>query len=404
MFPTALAFIAATVGGVPSRGYDSPSSVSTGGLSSNTRDDAAAAGVRSMSEASVRVAIGATAGGQKGRQDIPAEQAVLVPGTIPSMNAGRLFSSAETAGCGDGSPAGPSCRVDGTAPQTERRRQRQRGQSLHGAASLAVEAGGKCLVVCPTGAEASVIVCLAALVAFFPPSQADAAVDDRLSILAGGTGTRAPFATTGVRVSPTASAARFVAACGLGTEQESEATAQDSAGGDARVYAVVGSKDLPSAEQSVVIPLGSSEPPSAAEVSIKFGDGSRPAVGDGGSACASSVRENNGVSALPLASRRSGVVGKRASVSVTVDEEEQGCGKLGGGAFSVSARGERWGSGVTKAEVRWRFLLLQQEYPWARPPRRLMQELNEYFMTPGEHSWWTLRDSLVGRDRDRDTC
>lgn len=403
MFPAALAFIAATVGGVPSRGYNSPSPASTGDLSSNTRDDTAAAGSMSMSEASVGVAIGATAGGQKGRQDIPAEQAVFVPGTIPSMNAGENSPSAETAGCGDGTPADPSCREDGTAPQTERRR-RQRGQSVRGAASLAVEAGGRCLVVCPTGAEASVIVCLAALVAFFPPPQPEAAGDDRLSILAGGTGTRAPFATTGVRMSPTASAARFVAACGLGTEEESEATAQDSAGGDARVYAVEGSKDLPSAEQSVVILLGSSESPSAAEASIKFADGSRPAVGDGGSACASSVRKNNGVSALPLASRLSGVVGKRASVSVTVDEQEQGCGKLGGGAFSVSARGERGGSGVTKSEVRWRFLLLQQEYPWARPPRRLMQELNEYFMTPGEHSWWTLRDSLVGRDRSRDTC
>lgn len=55
----------------------------------------------------------------------------------------------------------------------------------------------------------------------------------------------------------------------------------------------------------------------------------------------------------------------------------------------------RDGGVVTKPQLRWRFLLLQQECPWARPPRRLMQELNEYFMTPGEHSWWSLSDQLL---------
>lgn len=40
-------------------------------------------------------------------------------------------------------------------------------------------------------------------------------------------------------------------------------------------------------------------------------------------------------------------------------------------------------------------MLLQQGCPWARPPRRLMQELNEYFMTSGEHSWATLRSRLA---------
>lgn len=68
---------------------------------------------------------------------------------------------------------------------------------------------------------------------------------------------------------------------------------------------------------------------------------------------------------------------------------------FGGGRYAVL----RPGMGpVTKTEIRWRYILLQQECPWARPPRRLMQELNEYFMTPGEHSWWTLSDRLVSGD------
>lgn len=73
---------------------------------------------------------------------------------------------------------------------------------------------------------------------------------------------------------------------------------------------------------------------------------------------------------------------------------------LGGGCFSVLRRRSsavETAGVVTKAQLRWRFLLVQQECPWARPPRRLMQQLNEYFMTPGEHSWWTLSDRLSAR-------
>ncbi|CAM9508920.1 unnamed protein product [Discosporangium mesarthrocarpum] len=49
---------------------------------------------------------------------------------------------------------------------------------------------------------------------------------------------------------------------------------------------------------------------------------------------------------------------------------------------------------VTKEEVRWRLMLLQQAHPWARPPRRLLRELNEFFI-PGEAWWGQLRDKLL---------
>lgn len=90
--------------------------------------------------------------------------------------------------------------------------------------------------------------------------------------------------------------------------------------------------------------------------------------------------------------------GNRATAVVVAGEcktetskEEPGL-QLERNGFAVLRRGA---GVVTKPQLRWRFLLLQQECPWARPPRRLMQELNEYFMSPGEHSWWSLSDHLL---------
>ena len=143
----------------------------------------------------------------------------------------------------------------------------------------ATSGAGRCLVVCPTGAEASVVICLAALIAFYPSSRGSPEKG----------GNRSPPAQ------------------------------------------LAGEK------------LGSSP-------------------------------------------------GSRGSEKIAYGELE--AEYLGGvrGGFEVLQRGD---GAVTKADVRWRFLLLQQECPWARPPRRLMQELNEYFMTPGEHSWWTLSDRFL---------
>lgn len=424
MFPAALAFIAETVGGISPRGHDSPSPVvSIADLAPDTRDGTtAAARPTALSEAADGEAIGTTAARRdKGGQDIPAaEDGLPVPTGISrmNMNAGPSSSLTETSRCGDGSPTGP-CKVDAAESPTERHRRRRQSRSLRGTASLAGAIRGKCLVVCPTGAEASVIVCLAALVAFFPPPRAEASADDRRSTIADETGKRAALASTrGVCVSPlTASIARHpVAGCGgFGTEQkEAEVTARDCGRDDARVCAaVVASKDSPSAaEQSSTIALESFEPPpSTTNVSIKSAhDCSQPAVGNG-SAGASNICEHGGKPALlalsAAASRYSGVAAatKSPCSSATADDaEEQEEFTFAGGRFSVSARGERGDDRVTKAEVRWWCLLLQQEYPWARPPRRLMQELNEYFMTPGEHSWWTLRDRLVDRVRYRETC
>lgn len=49
---------------------------------------------------------------------------------------------------------------------------------------------------------------------------------------------------------------------------------------------------------------------------------------------------------------------------------------------------------VTKVEVRSMLAAIQAYCPSAWPPRRLMKDVDKYFMTPGEHSWATLRNKL----------
>ncbi|CAM9321435.1 unnamed protein product [Ectocarpus sp. 12 AP-2014] len=165
-------------------------------------------------------------------------------------------------------------------------RLRQQWQAKRGGAGVmpGPVSAGKCLVVCPTGADASVVVCLCALVAFFPPGpQANTNTSS---------GNRNQQPQQQQLPSPSSRHALL---------------ADDTGGGDSGLW-------------------------------------------------------------------------------------------LGGGRFSVL---RRTAAGVvTKSQLRWRFLLMQQECPWARPPRRSMQELNEYFMTPGEHSWWTLSDRYHLREAD----
>lgn len=137
------------------------------------------------------------------------------------------------------------------------------------------ETAGKCLIVCPTGADASIVVCLSALVAFFPPK----------------------------RTTPCCS-----------------------------------------------------------------------------NACVDEIK-------VPSQNKTSGLTTGEAEIG-----EEDAGQHFGGGRFAVL---RRHAGVVTKAQVRWRYILLQQECPWARPPRRMMQELNEYFMSPREPSWWNLSDQLT---------
>lgn len=161
--------------------------------------------------------------------------------------------------------------------------QQQQRQSREYLARTAGAPAGKCLVVCPTGAEASVIVCISALVAFFPTPHVPA------------------------------------------------------------------STSTASAKSGLQQPLSTPSPQNFAAVE---------------------THETEGGEAGPY---------------------------LGGGKFSVLRQRDMAATAriVTKAQLRTRFLLVQQECPWARPPRRLMQQLNEYFMTPGEHSWWTLSNRLL---------
>lgn len=316
VFPAALAFIASTVGGIPPVEQHGVPAVS--GAQERSDGNSPSAGRKSA-------AVSQSAVSAKGKDDIdesgtvqergkPAGEAICSGGGVPSRTDNTAVAAVpepkrrsaekeeeegeeeeeqeqERAYCSrtvaEQAGSTPFCRARRRRQQgqpQEKQQQHQRQGPKRGVDGTTGRPRGKCLVVCPTGAEASVIVCLCALVAFFssPP--------------AAGTLKR------------TASA-----------QQHSSRT--------------------------------SSPQPLAA-------------------------LETDGAAA---------------------DDGEVGQ-YLGGGSFSVlrrrSAASATTDAVVTKAQLRWRFLLMQQECPWARPPRRLMQELNEFFMTPGEHSWWNLSDRL----------
>lgn len=289
VFPAALAFIASAVGGVPPRGQDVSSSTqpipgndfNTFAVCKSVDTGQSAVSVRADEE------LGESAA-EEGTQ-ASAEGATHPSGSLPSWK-GEI---GETTVVGTPAPLCSSVEGLSSSEETARRanitsntqewlpqqRQRQPKESLADTGTVA----GRCLVVCPTGAEASVIVCISALVAFFPPPHV------------------------------------FTSSC------------------------------MASANTDRQQPFSAPSPQTVAAIETHETDG--------------------------------GEVGPH----------------LGGGKFSVlSRRGtEVTANIVTKAQLRTRFLLVQQECPWARPPRRLMQQLNEYFMTPGEHSWWTLSDRLL---------
>eukprot|EP00752_Nemacystus_decipiens_P004789 g4357.t3 len=314
VFPAALSFIAAAIGRAPSREHEEvPASSqaqdrldgrrpSPGCKRASTAQPSAvsaAAGDESASEGD-KQEDGTTSGGG----DLPSRMERMAVAAVPEES-----RSCATRACSSEPPAG---QADNAQFRLARRRQQeqrhqhhqqQRRQSREGVVGMTGAPRRKCLVVCPTGAEASVIVCLCALVAFFPPSST----------------------TTG-------------------------ATNRTASAGD---------RDQPhqSSPLSSAKALTAGETADDGDVGQYFGGGS-----------------------FSLLRRRSAPAETSAATTADV--------------------------AVTKAQLRWRFLLVQQECPWARPPRRLMQELNEYFMTPGEHSWWTLSDRLseesVGFDRGGD--
>ncbi|CAM9609314.1 unnamed protein product [Scytosiphon promiscuus] len=301
VFPTALAFIASAIGGARPGAGDPPQSTKNAGSGGEGGGTDVRQRGPCMSAGACREAAGFPA--QYGTQTIPeaAKSPARKPAT-PSQMAGETAEDTGFAGTHDVVRSSAEEPQSSTEAATKSRsamlpkpglpsQQQKHDQGAN--TSLVDTAGtpaGRCLVVCPTGAEASVAVCLCALVAFFPPP---------------------PPPTPDPRSTSTSPAS--------------------------------GNLQPPSN-------LSSSRPRAPAEAD---GQGDEP--------------------------------------------------WLGGGGFSVLRRGVGAGATtgvVTKAHLRWRFLLIQQECPWARPPRRLMQELNEYFMTPGEHSWWTLSDQLVGEEGD----
>ena len=193
-------------------------------------------------------------------------------------------------------------------------------------------AAGKCLVACPTGAEASVVVCLSALAAFFPPPPASTGDGGTSAAREGRLRLRSPRRTSAAA--------------------ENRATAETHSTPETRI-----TQDNHATTDNHTAPEN----------------------------CA--TQDNHATTAAAAAGAAAGA----GKCETETDEEKPGL-QLGRGGFAVLRRG---GGVVTKPQLRWRFLLLQQECPWARPPRRLMQELNEYFMSPGEHSWWTLSDRLL---------
>ncbi|CAM9229889.1 unnamed protein product, partial [Hapterophycus canaliculatus] len=292
VFPAALAFIASTIGGPQWQGC-SPTHPEHSNSSGEGGEKADRAGGAEMAARVDGKTVGLEA--QESKQANP-KVGVRPPGKL--LRSSGMFGEADvvsnlealrlSAGGRTLSPEaatkslGAFSNQSGLPPQG----QTQERRPSRGFASTALTPPGRCLVVCPTGAEASVVVCLCALVALFPPPPTGA-------------------------------------------------------------------------------PCSSTPPP---------------------------TNEN--------LQRRSEPPSPQTSSSAEADDAGFEPW-LGGGEFSVLRRGAGAGAGVVnKAQLRWRFLLIQQECPWARPPRRLMQELNEYFMTPGEHSWWTLSDQLVGESEN----
>lgn len=289
VFPTALAFIASALGGVKPGGQDelSPTQATQGNDKSFSTCKTVHTGEPVVSVTAAEILAGPAV--EEGTQP-NAERAVHPGGSLPSLIGGvgettmvearRPVRPSVERGSSSEYAARQANVASSTPASLPQQRQQKPGEYLAGTAGAPA---GKCLVVCPTGAEASIIVCISALVAFFPPPHVPAC-------------------------SSTASAKS-------GRQQ-----------------------------------LLSTPPP-------------------------------------------------QTSAAVETHETERGEVEpyLGGGKFSVLRPREMvaTASMVTKAQLRTRFLLVQQECPWARPPRRLMQQLNEYFMTPGEHSWWTLSYLIV---------
>lgn len=293
VFPASLAFIASAIGGVSLR--EEKESSPTQATSGNDNTLAVRKSVHTGQSAVSRTADEhlAEPAAEEGTQ--PNAEGVTRPG-------GSLPSSKERVGemtivealeplCPSieslSSPVDTARQVNfSSSTQASLRQQRQQQRRRQTREYLGGKGGvlaGRCLVVCPTGAEASVVVCISALVAFFPTPHVPAC-------------SSTASAKSGLQRPPSTPSSPNVAVV----------ETHETEGGEAGLY-------------------------------------------------------------------------------------------LGGSKFSVLHRRDTAATAsiVTKVQLRTRFLLVQQECPWARPPRRLMKQLNEYFLTPGEYSWWSLSYRLL---------
>ncbi|CAN0037604.1 unnamed protein product [Sphacelaria rigidula] len=252
---------------------------------------------------------------------------------------------------------------------------------------------GRCLVVCPTGAEASVVVCLAALLAFFPRDTPEEPACKSDSGVEGKTSLRERQETFGDGDSPVNTVITTGQTGGSTREKFTTLTREGGQGNADNAPVMVSTSG-----QDQTVRVDKKEACDDAKSRTEQADGSTrrknsvPVGGRGDGAAVTGHdqrRQECSRGERGARDKTQGHPGKEKD-AVSVDEEGSGRGRRGG-VFAVLPQSSK----VTKTDVRWRFLLLQQECPWARPPRRLMQYLNEYFMTPGEQSWDTLRDMLL---------
>lgn len=310
VFPRTLAHIAAAVGGIepaggaceePSAGEASPSSAlrpdrapvtdaaqHDGGEEQHARTvDGAPSGTNKRSSASDSRSRATSVGGERNRRFGDRPNREPRGGSMPVLPSPRSRSPPARGGDDAGTGLG-GLQTPATPPVPDA----LGAQERHGES----RARGKCLVACPTGAEASVIVCLAALLAFF--RDGSGAADESRDENKVGSGQRE--------------------ACGDNTVDD---------GGNIGGGVKHGRKDT------------------------EKGDGDED-------------KHHGGASPEgPFARCAFFAVGARAS--------------------------------VTKVEVRSMLAAIQAYCPSAWPPRRLMKDVDKYFMTPGEHSWATLLNRLL---------
>lgn len=381
MFPSALSFIAVTVGGVSSKQNASPLECGEG----NSADGRGPSGVgkdeEGEADCNVDVSVAVTSpiedligkGTHEHREDCmrreqPADltclnnevilRTTMEASGLSAIEAGRSITREDE--CSDVEHCS-----HGNASRQHRHRHQERDvpspnqPCQHQSFVTPGVRDGKCLVVCPNGAEASVVVCLAALLAFFSapsvPAERTAAANERVLY-----------------------------------RRQDEIVDADI-------------RNLSALATSVAIDTATSDRESTWESDGMESEGNNGVqTAPGALSVAAKNRTKAPLEVMQIdTTGLSGMLACEPEEEITRGKEDEcfTCIRTRNRVtcFEVLPKGVE----VTKTDVRWRFLLMQQECPWARPPRRLMQELNEYFMTRGEHSWNTLREMLSSPETER---